>query len=527
MICESARVKGKNPQRTPLYRLGKVEDYSAEELQRIGSRLYALGGGKLEELLKKDGAKEVGRYNYGFPLMCRRLLKDYGFDALCGRIRKKHHLSFDMFEALLLMVCDRFNDPLSKLGTHMCQGEYVGVQPIELQYLYRTLDKLCAYNMAIQKHIYETNKTLFNYELDVVFFDVTTFYFDSHVEIPDALRHTGYSKDGKIGKTQVVFALLVDRHKNPIAYRTYAGGFFEGHTLKDAVTTLQQEYCIGKVILVGDRGMLSRKNLELFSEHGIGSQYQFIVGERLKSMSKEAKNYLVDLTHYTTVQWTTEEGENIPLTYCTYRYHDRLVIGTYSQKRANHDQHERQRRIAKAEHLLVHTDELQRKAGRYFLKRSGDTTYELDKQRIEEAARYDGFLAIATNATELQPEEVIERYKDLYKIEQSFRTFKTYLETRPMFHWTDARIQGHLCMCYISFCLLNRLQQQLRASNTPLSENTIRKTLATMQVSKIEQNGNILYLRSALDTPTVQFLKSLKLQTLPDMCTPERLEAYF
>jgi transposase len=402
----------------------------------------------------------------------------------------------------------------------------VGVQSVELQYLYRTLDKLSDYSSTIQHQIYETNKTLFNYELDVVFFDVTTFYFDSQVEISDTLRHTGYSKDGKIGKTQVVFALLVDRQRNPVAYRSYAGGYFEGHTLNDAVTTLRREYCVGKVIIVGDRGMLSKKNLELFNETGVGSQYQFIVGERLKSMSRGAKDYLVDLKHYTTVQWKTEEEEEIPLTYCTYRYHDHLVIGTYSQKRAQHDRYERERRIKKAEQMLLHPEEIQRKAGRYFLKRTNDTTYELDKQRIEEAARYDGFLAIATNASELRPEEVIERYKDLYKIEQSFRIFKSYLETRPMFHWTDSRIQGHLCMCYISYCLLNRLHQLLKLNNVPSSENTIRKILSKMQLSKIDQNGNTLYLRSALDDITVKFLKCMKLQSLPDMCTQERLEAY-
>jgi transposase len=504
-----------------------VEDYSTEELQRIGKQLYALGCGDLRDLLKQDGAKEIGRYNYGYPMVCRHLLQDYHFEKLFSRIGKKHHLKFDIFEALLLMVCDRFNDPLSKLGTHLCQEEYIGVKHIELQYLYRTLDKLSHYSNAIQRQIYETNKTLFDYELDVVFFDVTTFYFDSHVEQPNTLRHTGYSKDGKIGKTQIVFALLVDRCRNPVAYRIYAGGYFEGHTFEAALTTLRREYCIGKVIIVGDRGMLSKKNLALFNKQQVGSHYQFIVGERLKSMSKQARDYLVDLKNYTTVRWRAEDGEEIPLTYCTYRYLDRLVIGTYSEKRAHHDQYERERKLRKAEQMLAHPAEIHKKAGRYFLKRTSKTTYELDKQRIEEAARYDGFLAIATNVTELRPEEVIERYKDLYKIESSFRTFKTYLETRPMFHWTDTRIQGHLCMCYISYCLLNWLQQQLKANSTPLSENTIRRSLSKMQLSKIVQNGNTLYLRSALDDVAIKLLKCLKLHLLPDMCTPQRLEDFF
>ncbi len=348
----------------------------------------------------------------------------------------------------------------------------------------------------------------------------------------------GFGKDGKIGKTQVVFALLVDSNKNPLGYRVYSGNYFEGHTFKDMVTRLRQEYCIKQVVIVADRGMMNRTNLQLFEEEQLGGGYQFIVSERLtnglveKNLSERAKAYLTDLKNYTTVCWKNDDGNEITLRYCTYQYNGKTLIGSYSTSRAEKDKFDRRQRIAKAEQLLKHPSQLQKKAARYFLKRTDDlrsrreATYELDKEKIAHAERYDGFMVIATNATALSPEQALEKYKDLYRIEQTFRTFKSYLETRPMFHWTDQRICGHLCLCYISFCLLNYLQQKLRSQNIVSSEQSIRRMLVKMQLSKLEQNGNTLYLRSSLDEQTKALLKAIGLKPPPDMFAEDRITHY-
>jgi transposase len=136
---------------------------------------------------------------------------------------------------------------------------------------------------------------------------------------------------------------------------------------------------------------------------------------------------------------------------------------------------------------------IERKSKKYFIKSTDKKKYELDHKQIEWQAKFDGFKAIATNMADVKPEIALEKYKDLYKIEQSFRTFKSYLETRPMFHWTDKRIEGHLVLCYIAFCLLNYLQQK---SN--YSEQTIRTALNKMDLSKIAREKEISWLRSAV-----------------------------
>ncbi len=380
-----------------------------------------------------------------------------------------------------------------------------------MQYLYRTLDYLAAHNDIIQTHIYNKNRSLFNYELDVVFYDVTTFYFDSEVQQAGALRQLGFGKDGKIGQTQILFSLLIDKNKVPIGFQVFKGSQYEGHTFKDAIEKLKTKYNIKRIIVVADSGMLNADNIKLFDKSGTAADMEYIVGDRLKSMNEAAVAHLTDLGNYTTVTVKDREGKDAPLRYCTYPYNGRTVICTWSEKRAKKDRAEREEKIARAEKMLKQPSTIEKKAQRYFLKNTATGSYGLDKEKILRQAKFDGFKAIATNAAGITPQQALEKYKDLYKIEQSFRSFKSYFETRPMFHWTDTRIEGHIVLCYIAFCLLAFLQN--KCGHT---EQAIRRLLSKMQVSKIVQNGEILWLRSATSPEAENLLKSIKLKQLPD-----------
>lgn len=122
--------------------------------------------------------------------------------------------------------------------------------------------------------------------------------------------------------------------------------------------------------------------------------------------------------------------------------------------------------------------------------------------------------------------DILDAYKQLYKIEHTFRTFKSYLETRPMFHWTEKRIEGHLCLCYISFTLLNYLQQQLQKRLAPMSENKIRNTLSQLQLSLINLDGKEYYLRSNTGEGGKMIFKALKIKELPNLIPKHELTNY-
>lgn len=504
-----------------IYSLGKVSDYTGEQLKRFGAKFFELGGGDPRELLQ-GSIEELGRFNYGYFQLFRKILSSYDLDKLLERIGKKHKLQIDLVNAIMLMLLERLHAPASKRANFLNQEEYLGIENLPLHHLYRSLDYLADHQQAVQNCIYQPRVNLFDQQLDVVFYDVTTFYFESDQEAQGALRQMGFSKDGKLGHTQILFGLLIDKHKQPIGYRIYKGDLFEGHTFEQALLQLKNQYQIKNIVVVADRGMLSKHNVQLTNDN----QYEFILGERLKSLSREVKDYLLNLENYTRTWVYNHQGEAINIRYCTYQHEGKTIICTYSEKRAAKDQQDRQDKLEKAHLLLKHPDLLKRKAHHFFLKTDDQTKFYLNEEKIKQNARYDGLLAISTNVKDLPVEHVLDHYRHLYQIEHSFRTFKTHLETRPMFHWTDKRIEGHICLCYIAYTLLTHVQNKLLKGNIRLSENQIRKALDAMQVSLIKNNDDQFFLRSANKENIDLIINRLGLKKLPNIIPKNEIANY-
>ena len=524
-IAESYRdAEGKSRHRI-VHSLGKVQDYTPEQLRSIGIKLFELGGGDVKALL--DGSlEEMGRYNYGYRQVYHKALSHYGLDKLLERLGRKHKLSYNLCDAVMVMLLERLQEPASKRSNYIHQTDYVGLEPVYLQHLYRSLDRLADNNQLIQQHIFNTGRDLFNQQLDVVFYDVTTLYFESSKESEAAnqgLRRKGFSKDGKVGDTQILFCMMIDRQKRPIGYQVFKGDTYEGHTLPQALKKLKDRYSIDKVIVVADRGMMNKDNITAVGENG----FEFIIGDRLKNMSPTIRGELTDLASYQ-YEWvyTDNDNEKVLIRYTTLQHQGKTIIATYSSKRAAKDKHDRETLLQKATTLLDKPDLLKKKASRFYLKQTGTEQYQIDEQRIKNSERYDGFLAISTNNTTLPLTEVLDQYKHLFQIEHTFRTFKSHLEMRPMFHWTDKRIEGHICLCYIAYTLQHYVLQKLSTFPIPVTEGILRQMLDHMQVSLLRHNDNKVYLRSAQQAHEVSLQKSLGLKSLPPIIAQNLLQNY-
>lgn len=518
-IVKSKRKDGKVIKET-VYNLGRVEDYTPEQLKRFGTKFYELGGGDPRELLEGK-IEELGRFNYGYYQLYKKAFSHYKLDSLLNRFVQKHKLKFNLIDAVLLMLLERLNDPCSKRQNHIHQEEYFGIEKVELHHLYRSLDYLADYNQLIQQQIFLTGRDLFNQSLDVVFYDVTTFYFESEVQTDNALRQKGFSKDGKIGNTQVLFALLIDKEKNPIGFEVYRGNTFEGHTFDDAVKRLKERYQIKNVVIVADRGMLSKMNLKIVTSN----HYQFIIGDKIKIFPAVIKQYLLDKKNYTK-EWTLPGESQDTVKYASIEHEGRLIIATYSEKRARKDKQERDEKIKRAEQLIKYPSQLNKKAHHYFLKADAENKFVFNQQRIDQSAAYDGLLAIATNAKDLPAETILDHYNHLFQIEHSFRTFKSYLETRPMFHWTDKRILGHLTLCYIAYAMVNHLRVRLLKYNIEITENRLRDLLDKMQISLIQTETARFYLRSKMPDEIKNILNKLGLKQLPNILPEAEISRY-
>jgi transposase len=499
-----------------LHSLGKVADYTPEQLRRIGLRFYELGGGEIKPSFEGEIC-ELGRYNYGFQYVYAKALEYYGLHHILRRIQRSTKIEFNIYDAVLLMLLERLQQPSSKKSNYEHQHEYLHLPQVELHHLYRSLDQLADHNELIQRQIYQSGRDLFNSQLDVVFYDVTTFYFESDVEQEGALRQMGFGKDGKIGNTQILFCLMIDKDKNPIGYRVFKGDTFEGNTFKEALEDLKRLYNIGKVIVVADRGMLSKGNIKKTIQSG----YNYIIGERLKTLPKAVKEQLLDRQQYKR-EWhyLDNQDKEVCVQYMTLHYEGKTIISTYSAKRAEKDKKDRLERIEKAAKLLKNKSSLKGKAARYFIKNDNQDSYTIDEEKIINHERYDGLLAISTNA-QLDEIQILDQYKQLYKIEHSFRTFKSHLELRPMFHWTDRRIEGHICLCYIAFTLQNFVLQKINKYNNKWTERTLRKSLSLMQLSLIQNNDQQIYIRSKAQENENHLLNAMSLKPLASMMAKE------
>ena len=249
---------------------------------------------------------------------------------------------------------------------------------------------------------------------------------------------------------------------------------------------------------------------------------------------KHTKNYFMKnkrflempLSNYKQEWIYTDGDQQVVLRYTTLQHGNKTIIATYSEKRAHKDRHDRERLLKKAQSLLARPELLKKKASRHFIKQTGDDKYELNIERIKQQEKYDGFLAIATNNTTLATTDVLDQYKQLFKIEHTFRTFKSHLETRPMFHWTDRRIEGHICLCYIAYTLQHWVLLQLKNFPIPITENILREMLDKMEVSLLLHNEQKVYLRSTPHQHEIKLQQHLGLKPLSPILPEQRLFDY-
>lgn len=519
-IVRSYRAEDGTNRHETLYNLGKAEDYSPTTLKKMGQSLYELGGGTVEELEHRM-FHEIASYYYGFVQLVRKLLNIYSLDKFLDGISRNKSLGFNLTDCVNLLICERLHDPVSKYSNFINQRDYFGLAAVKLHQIYRTLDHLCKNQEAIKHLIYNKGRNLFNQKLDVVFYDVTTFYFSSSKE--DGFRQKGFGKDGGIGDTIILFGMLIDQNKQPVGYEVYRGKQYEGHTFADSVKRLKEKYQIEKVICVADTGMMNKDNQDAVG----AAEYEYIFGERLKNLSHSIQSEILDISNYKPLSIEDPDtGAQINIRYYVTGYKGRKLISTYSEKRAAKDKAEREEKIEKAKKFLQDPSTLTKKAKTYYIKKEGENTYSMDEQKIKRSEQFDGFMTIATNNRQLSNPQILQAYKQLYKIEHSFRSFKTFLETRPMFHWTETRILGHLALCYISFTLLNHLQLQLKKMSTPLSENQIRKALTKMQLRLVTQNDKEYYSRSKTTEDALKIIRALKLKQIPDLTPREAINQY-
>jgi len=376
-----------------------------------------------------------------------------GPELLLGKIFDE--IGFNEVEQELFrhLVITRLIYPVSKLRTVDYLFKYKGVE-MSVYSVYRYLDKLHEQQMEQIKEIsLQHTLKLYDNVLSVVFYDVTTLYFEASKE--DDLRITGFSKDGKHQNPQIVLGLLVSQGGYPIDYHIFEGSKYEGDTLLPVVDHFSTKYYSQNLTVVADSGLLSKRNIELLK----ANNYKYILGARIKNEPQSIKKQILGL------QLKDKEYAEVQ------KDQQRLIIN-YKEQRAQKDAYNRKRGLERLEKRIksgkLNKTHINNKGFNKYLKIEGKAEILIDYQKFEDDARWDGLKGYATN-TDLPSKQVIEQYNELWTIEKTFRISKSDLKIRPIYHRLRRRIEAHICVSFAACKVYKELERQLKSKRSILS----------------------------------------------------------
>ena len=341
------------------------------------------------------------------------------------------------------LVIMRIFEPASKLRSIELLETYFDIRHRRQAY-YEAAPKWLSLKEKIEKQTVCFAQKEFHFDYSLLFYDVTTLYFETFEA--DQLRKPGFSKDGKSSQPQILVALMVSPEGFPLAYEVYSGNTFEGHTLIPTIQSFIQKHQIKHFTVVADAAMISADNIQALKQADI----RYIVGARLGNLSAETLKQIDQLLHRkdgNIIRLTTDNG---------------FLICSYSQARYRKDKYEMEKQIERAKDLVKHPSK-NKKAK--FIK-SHIANPELNSELITKTQMLLGIKGYYTDLEEKVSTNttIIERYHDLYKIEQAFRISKHDLQARPVFHFKEEPIKLHLLICFMALVISKYIELTTKTS---------------------------------------------------------------
>jgi len=513
-IVDSRRTDGAVRQHV-VATLGRAEDWL--EAGKLDQLLQS--GGRLSETALVLSAMRAGEglavdsRRIGAPLIFERLWRETGCKAVVEALLADRRFEFPVERALFASVLHRLCVSGSDRSCDRWLDGYrlTGLDGIDLQHLYRAIAWLgeeladqdgrtraprCTKDL-IEERLFAKRRDLFN-DLDLVFFDTSALYF--HGEGGQTLGARGKSKDHRPELKQVVIGVVIDRHGRPLCSETWPGNATDVQALLPVIERLRRRFAIGRICVVADRGMISARTLAELDARGI----EYILGTRERSDAAVREGVLTDTAAMVPLSIPKASGSttDIEVKEVLVRPWDgkgkpRRYVVCYNPARAAWDAAQRSAIIAALQEQLSRGDKsLVGNSGfRKFLKVIGDDHFALDEAKVAEEARLDGFYVLRTNS-KLPTLEVAMRYRELWKVEQIFRTTKAVLETRPIYHSSDAAIRGHVFCSFLALTLRKELDDRLQAAGLQLEWQDVIGDLDRLVETTVDSEGRRFVLRN-------------------------------
>jgi len=508
-----------------------VESY--RELGRVKQRVIATLGrldrlqqsGQLESLLRSGGrfadallmisayrdgeALEVSARRIGAVLIFERLWRESGLHAVIVELLKERQFGFAVERAVFLTVLHRLLVSGSDRSAERWRRDYAidGVESLQLHHLYRAMGWLgeplsdaqqahatsfgprCTKD-RIEEALFARRRDLFT-SLELVFFDTTSIYFEG--EGGEQLGRYGHNKDHRPDRKQMVVGAVLDQQGHPLCCELWPGDTTDVKTLIPVARRLRDRFGIGEICLVADRGMISAGTLETLEREG----WRYILGARMRRQKEVNEEVLSRAGRYREVRSENHAPEApAPLKVKQVYVENRRYVVCRNDAQARKDAADREAIIEGLGKKLKQGDKalVGNRGYRKYLKSEGEH-FRLDEKKIRSEARFDGKWVLRTN-TDLPTDEVALKYKQLWMVEALFRSAKSLLGTRPVYHQCDETIRGHVFCSFLALVLRKALQDRLQAADLALEWNDILRDLEALEEVEVIHEGKRFSLRS-------------------------------
>ena len=510
-IVENRWQGGRSRQRV-VATLGRLDhlqqDNQLEKLLASGARFAQQA--LLLTALENGALDTVTRQRFGPVAIFERLWQESGCAAVIHRLLSPRQFEFAVERAVFLTVLHRLLVSGSDRAADKWKAAYAvaGAADLQLHHLYRAmawlgerlpaaeqrgstrLVDLCTKD-RIEEGIFARRRDLFT-NLEVVFFDTTSIYFEGAGG--EELGQYGHSKDHRPDLKQLVVGAVLDGDGRPICCEMWPGNTTDVKTLIPIVDGLYRRFGIVKVCIVADRGMISAETVTDLDQQG----WPYILGARMRRNSEVREQVLNDRGRFRVVHPKSPAAKDpAPLKVKEVRIEDRRYVVCINEDEVKKDRADREAIIAGLREQLRAGDKslVGNKGYRRYLKMEGSGHFAIDEAKIAEEARYDGTWVLRTS-TELPAADVALQFKRLWQVEHWFRSCKSLLETRPIYHKCDETIRGHVFCSFLALLLRYELQARLRAQGDAFEWADVLQDLDGLEYVDVAQDGKRFRLRT-------------------------------
>jgi hypothetical protein len=490
-----------------------------DQLQQSGQlEALLLSGARLSEsvlVLTEHVLGKLPAYTsrrIGPALVFQRLWEQTGCQHVIQQLLKTRRYEFPVERAIFLTVLHRLFDPGSDRAADKWKNDYQieGCEDLQLHHLYRAMAWLgeelppqqqadqtpfaprCTKDL-IEEGLFAHRRDLFT-ELQLVFFDTTSISFEG--QGGETIGQRGHSKDHRPDLKQMIVGVVLDGQGRPICCELWPGNTADVTTLIPIVDRLRRRFGVGKVTIVADRGMISRETITELETPQRG--WQYILGARMRAQNEVKDEVLSRAGRYHVVHPKRDRNDDpSPLDVKEVWVENRRYIVCRNQDEARKDAADRAAIVASLREKLRAGEKalIGNKGYRRYLSPTGPDHFQIDEAKIAEEARYDGKWVLRTN-TELDAAEVALQYKRLWMVEAYFRSCKSLLQTRPIYHKCDETIRGHVFCSFLAMVLGQELETRLAQRRAEWEWADVIADLDRLQVAEVGQDGKRFLLRS-------------------------------